>query len=163
MALIAALADTCGQRLAARFGGNYAAQLWAILAHAKHVAASSFIPPVGEIEELTRRLERIAAAHPNEYAAHMMLGAIYRELPGWPLSIGDDEKSLELLTKAAALAPDNAELLLELAATQAALDNTDAARATYERAIQHGTGDPDLAFETAEARAWAKKMLAELD
>lgn len=159
---LAALGDTCGQRLRAR-SGDYEAQLWSILARSKALATRGWIPPLGKLEKLARQLQVIAEKNPDRYGTYLLLGAVFRELPGWPLSIGDDELALEYLQRGWNLAPKNAELLLELAATYKALDQEDAARAIYLTCIREGTGAPDLSFETAEARNWAKKMLKELD
>jgi len=43
------------------------------------------------------------------------LGLLYRDAPGWPISIGSKRKSRELLDRAAALAPDYPENQLNLA------------------------------------------------
>jgi tetratricopeptide (TPR) repeat protein len=152
----------CGERLIAQFPDSYPAQVWGVMARFRKAAATSWIPPLGEIEKLTRQLETLRAKAPDEYMAYLLLGAVYRELPGWPLSIGDSKKSLALLESAQKLAPDNAEVLLELAATQKASGHREMARETYQRCIDQGAGAPELSWETADARAWAKKMIAEL-
>jgi tetratricopeptide (TPR) repeat protein len=43
------------------------------------------------------------------------LGMLYRDAPGWPMSIGNRHKALDLLQNAAALAPDDPENILNLA------------------------------------------------
>ena len=45
------------------------------------------------------------------------LGLLYRDAPGWPISIGSKRKSREWLDRAAALAPEFPENLLNLAET----------------------------------------------
>jgi len=153
----------CGERLLGHFAGNYDAQVWGLLARFRQASVSSWLPPLGEIERLTQQLEALRARAPDEYLAYMLLGAVYRELPGWPLSIGDRKKALSLLTEGQRLAPDNAEVLLELAATYRALGDKANARLTYQRCVDKGVGPDVLAWESADARAWAKKQLAELE
>ncbi len=161
MKRLARLGHECGERLQP-FAGVYEADLWMILSRFKLFATSGWIPPLGKIEKLTRQLQRIAEKNPKRYATYLLLGAIFRELPGWPLSIGDDKLAMRYLKKGEKLAPNNAELLLELAATYTALNQKDIAKAVYERCIRKGTGAADLQFETQEARKWAKTMLGEL-
>ncbi len=43
------------------------------------------------------------------------LGLLYRDAPGWPLSLGNRRKALDYLQNAAALAPDDPENILNLA------------------------------------------------
>ncbi len=162
MKSLAKLGDSCGQRLKI-FSGTYEADLWIILSRFKMLATSNWIPPLGKIEKLARELEGIARKNPKRYGTYLLLGAIFRELPGWPVSIGDDELAMKYLLKGNKLASRNAELLLELAATQNAVDDEEAAKKTYEKCIAKGNGASDLRFETAEARKWAKKMLGELE
>jgi tetratricopeptide (TPR) repeat protein len=120
------------------------------------------IPPIGKIEQVARHLERLVKRHPKRAKAYLLLGAIYRELPGWPISIGDEKRSLKLLERGLPYAKKNAEYLLEVAATYAALDREDEARATYQKAAR-GSAPPHLIWERDDARAWARKMIAELD
>lgn len=163
MRRMAALGHECGDRLMGRFGESYDAQIWALLARFRKVSASSMIPPLGEIERLAQQLEALRARAPKEHVAYMILGAMYRELPGWPLSIGDHRKSLALLIEGERLAPDNAEVLLQLADTYRAMGETEKARSTYRRCAERGVGPPELEWESRDAREWAKKMLAELE
>jgi hypothetical protein len=162
MRRIAALGAECGERLLADFEA-YPAQLWGLLARFRKVTASSVIPSIGDIERIVRQLEALRAKAPDEYLAYMLLGAVYRELPGWPLSIGDRKKAFERLTEGQRLAPDNSEMLLQLADTYRADGDLKNARLTYKRCAEHGGGPPELAWEMADARAWAKKQLAELE
>ncbi len=46
------------------------------------------------------------------------LGLLYRDAPGWPVSIGSKHKARELLEHAAALAPDFPENQMNLAESQ---------------------------------------------
>lgn len=56
------------------------------------------------------------------------LGLLYRDAPGWPLSIGNRDKAEEFLQSAAVLAPDDPENILNLAETYLKWGNTTNAR-----------------------------------
>jgi tetratricopeptide (TPR) repeat protein len=43
----------------------------------------------------------------QEGMAYTILGKIYHELPGWPISFGDDDKSIQFLRKALSISPTN--------------------------------------------------------
>lgn len=163
MARVAKRGVTCGKRLERWHPRDYDGQLWTALARFKFAVADSFIPPVGQIELVAKQLEAMVVQKPNDFRGHMLVGAMYRDLPGWPVSIGDEKRALAILLRAAKLAPTDAELLLELAAAYAAVGRDDEARATYRKCIREGTGPAELTWEAADARAYAKKMLAELD
>jgi len=160
---VSKLGLACGKRLQKHHPGDYEGELWSALTRFKHAVADSFIPPLGEAENVAKFLEKLVAKSPDNFAAYMLLGAMYRELPGSPISIGDEEKAVEILEKAVSLAPTDAELLLELAAAYAEVGKKAKARATYQKCIVQGTGPPELEWETADAKAYALKMLRALD
>lgn len=163
MRRVAALGQACGERLLARFKGEYQAEIWAVLARFRSASASSWLPPLGEIERIAKQLEALRAGSPGEHLPYMLLGALYRELPGWPLSIGDKKKSFELLTAGLKLVPNDAEMLLQMAETQRALGDKPRAVATFRLCIEKGTGPAELSWETQDARDWAKKVLSEIE
>ena len=153
----------CRTRLLKFHAQNPYAQIWSILIHFKHKMADSFIPPLSTIEKIVKKLEAMVQKKVKSHMPFMLLGALYRELPGWPVSIGDEKKSLRYLKQGQKYAQLNAEYLLELAATYHALDQDELARKTYKTCITKGTGHPDLQWEAQDARQWAKHMLSQLD
>ena len=56
-------------------------------------------------------------AHYDFSGPNRSLGLLYRDAPGWPLSIGNRSKAEEFLENAATLAPDDPENILNLAET----------------------------------------------
>jgi len=60
------------------------------------------------------------------------LGLLYRDAPGWPLSIGNRGKAREFLQSAATLAPDDPENILNLAETYLKWGDTANARLQLE-------------------------------
>ncbi|MBM4273723.1 MAG: tetratricopeptide repeat protein [Deltaproteobacteria bacterium] len=94
--------------------------------------------------------------------AHRVLGRIYFEAPGWPLSVGNMEKSLEHLTKAVQLAPEVSTNHLYLAETLIRLGKYDQARQELEATLQaprHAIQPGGL----AEDRRRARQLLKELE
>jgi tetratricopeptide (TPR) repeat protein len=117
-----------------------------------------FLPRI--MEELKR-----AVALDETYdqaGAHRVLGRIYYEAPGWPLSVGDLNKSLQHLQAATRLAPDTSTNHLYLAQTLYRLQDADRARqelAQVLKSTRYAFKPQDLEEDRQEAR----KLLAEMD
>lgn len=96
------------------------------------------------------------------------LGLLYRDAPGWPLSIGSKHKARELLEEAASIAPDFPENDLNLAETFLRWKDKDAARkelnaldALWSNAQKQYTGpawDDDWRDWTARRAALRAKL-----
>ncbi|MBU4232956.1 MAG: TRAP transporter TatT component family protein [Desulfobacterales bacterium] len=78
------------------------------------------------LEELQRAVALDAAF--DQAGAHRVLGRIYYEAPGWPLSVGDLAKSRQHLPAAVRLAPATSTNHLYLARTLQRLHHPDLAR-----------------------------------
>ena len=74
------------------------------------------------LEELQRAVALDEAY--DQAGAHRVLGRIYYEAPGWPLSVGDMQKSLQHLQAAVRLAPATSTNHLYLAQTLLRLNET---------------------------------------
>jgi tetratricopeptide (TPR) repeat protein len=61
------------------------------------------------------------------------LGELYFQAPGWPLSVGNNQKAREWLERAVALAPDYPENQLNLAEAQLKWHQRDEATATFKK------------------------------
>jgi tetratricopeptide (TPR) repeat protein len=72
----------------------------------------------------------------DQAGCHRVLGRIYFEAPDWPFSVGDLQKSLHHLSKAALLAPENSTNRLYLAETFIRLNRQAQARQELERVLQ---------------------------
>lgn len=162
MARIAELGVKSAERLERWHDQDIDSLLWAALARFKHHVAISRLPPLGEIGRMVRKLEGLVSQWPQSVRARMLLGALYRDLPRWPVSAGNKKRAVAILEQGAKLDPTDAELLLELAATYAAVGRKREARQTYEKCIRDGTGEPALTWETDDARSYARTMLAKL-
>lgn len=86
------------------------------------------------LPRIMEELQRVLAIDEtyDQAGAHRVLGRIYYEAPGWPLSVGDLEKSLNHLAAAARLAPENSTNHLYLAQTLLRRGNEAQARQELE-------------------------------
>ena len=97
----------------------------------------------------------------DQAGAHRVLGRIYFEAPGWPLSVGSRKKSLEQLIAAVRLAPDNSTNRLYLAETLLAMGENAQAREELGKALQarrHAISPQGLEEDHRKARSLLKKM-----
>jgi tetratricopeptide (TPR) repeat protein len=111
------------------------------------------------IEELERAL--VLDETYDQAGAHRVLGRIYFEAPGWPMSVGDLKKSLEHLQAAVRLAPDNSTNHLYLAQTLYRLNYPSLARQQLELVLtsrQHAVKTQDLEEDKQEARRLLSDM-----
>jgi len=71
------------------------------------------------VPQIVEALEKAAKVQPDydQAGPHRVLGRIFFEAPSWPLSVGDIHMSLEHLTTAVAIAPQNSSNHLFLAET----------------------------------------------
>jgi len=86
------------------------------------------------MEELNKA-QTINASY-DQAGSHRTLGRIYYEAPAWPFSVGDLQKSLQHLTRAVRLAPENSTNHLYLAETLIKLHRQTQARQELEQVLQ---------------------------
>jgi tetratricopeptide (TPR) repeat protein len=111
------------------------------------------------LEELQRAVALDAAY--DQAGAHRVLGRIFYEAPGWPLSVGDLQKSLQHLKAAVRLAPATSTNHLFLAQTLSRLNEAGLARQELEQVLKSTRGavkPQDLEEDRQEAR----RLLAEI-
>ncbi|MDO9070011.1 MAG: TRAP transporter TatT component family protein [Deltaproteobacteria bacterium] len=97
----------------------------------------------------------------DQAGAHRVLGRIYYEAPGWPLSVGDLQKSRQHLQAAVRLAPATSANHLYLAQTLLRLNEAGLARQELEQVLKSTRGavkPQDLEEDRQEAR----RLLAEI-
>ena len=111
------------------------------------------------IEELQRAVALDGAY--DQAGAHRVLGRIYYEAPGWPLSVGDMQKSRQHLQAAVHLSPATSTNHLYLAQTLLRLNEAGLARQELEQVVKSSRGavkPQDLEEDRQEAR----RLLAEI-
>jgi tetratricopeptide (TPR) repeat protein len=112
------------------------------------------------LEELQRALALDEAY--DQAGAHRVLGRIYYEAPGWPLSVGDTQKSLQHLKAAVRLAPATSTNHLYLAQTLLRLKENPAAAQELAQVLKSTRGavkPQDLEEDRREAR----RLLGEIE
>jgi tetratricopeptide (TPR) repeat protein len=105
------------------------------------------------LEELQRSVALDATY--DQAGAHRVLGRIYYEAPGWPLSVGDMQKSRQHLQTAVRLAPATSTNHLYLAQTLSRLQEAGLARQELEQVLKSTRGavkPQDLEEDRQEAR-----------
>ena len=111
------------------------------------------------IEELQRAIALDAAF--DQAGAHRVLGRIYYEAPGWPLSVGDTQKSRQHLQAAVHLSPGTSTNHLYLAQTLARLNETGLARQELARVLK-STRAAVKPQDLEEDRQEARRLLVEI-
>ncbi len=109
------------------------------------------------VPKIVEELEQALKVNPgyDQAGPHRVLGRIYFECPHWPLSVGNIHDSLEHLTSAVALAPDNSTNHLFLAETLLKLGKKEEARHELEqvlRATRHAMCPQNLQEDRQTAR-----------
>jgi tetratricopeptide (TPR) repeat protein len=94
-------------------------------------------------------------------SAYTSLGSLYYQVPGWPLSFGDDAKARELLETALALNPDGIDPNYFLGDYLYRQRDYDGARKALERALQ-APPRPDRPLADEGRRGEIKELLAKL-
>jgi tetratricopeptide (TPR) repeat protein len=111
------------------------------------------------LDELQRAVALEAAY--DQAGAHRVLGRIYYEAPGWPLSVGDMQKSRQHLQAAVRLSPATSTNHLYLAETLSRLNEAGLARQELAQVLKSTRGavkPQDLEEDRREAR----RLLAEM-
>jgi tetratricopeptide (TPR) repeat protein len=162
--------DTCssiateGVRCAKRAQGvradGYDGRFWWVMNRVKAGTSAGVRAALKAVKPMREYLEGMIKAAPKRFEAYMCLGVLYRELPSF-ISWGDDDKALEYLQKAEALAPRNPELLLELAESYLKVGDDVTAIKVFEK-VGRSEIPENMAWETDDARRWAKKRIREV-
>ncbi|MEW6660534.1 MAG: TRAP transporter TatT component family protein [Thermodesulfobacteriota bacterium] len=95
----------------------------------------------------------------EQAGSHRVLGRIYFEAPAWPFSVGDLQKSLQHLTRAVRLAPENSTNHLYLAETLIKLQRQAQAHQELEQVLkapEHALLPRGLEEDRREARRLLK-------
>lgn len=112
------------------------------------------------VDTIRKAMEAVLAVDPQHGSAHHVLGVLYRKAPGWPLSSGDINKSLEHARKAVELSPDKVLPRVGLAETLLAKgEKTEAKKLLEEALTLEGPADeqPETKKDKVEAQALLKK------
>jgi tetratricopeptide (TPR) repeat protein len=112
-----------------------------------------------QIIEALQRAAALDAAY-DQAGAHRVLGRIYYEAPGWPLSVGDMQKSRQHLQAAVHLSPATSTNHLYLAQTLVRLNEAGLARQELAQVLK-STRAAVKPQDLEEDRQEARRLLAE--
>jgi tetratricopeptide (TPR) repeat protein len=112
------------------------------------------------LEELHRAVALDATY--DQAGAHRVLGRIYYEAPGWPLSVGDMQKSRQHLQAAVHLSPATSTNHLYLAQTLSRLNEAGLARQELAQVLK-STRAAVRPQDLEEDRREARRLLAEME
>ncbi|WP_022960775.1 tetratricopeptide repeat protein [Halopseudomonas pelagia] len=84
------------------------AHIWQGIILSSWASAEGGLGALSKVKQARTELEKALRLEPNalQGSAYTSLGALYYQVPGWPIGFGDHDKAAELLQKALALNPD---------------------------------------------------------
>ena len=138
-AALESLVTTLSESLAG--GEDPAMLIWDGIVKSTLAGKKGGIGALSLVKDARRSLERALTLDPTalDGSAYTSLGALYYQVPGWPVGFGDDDKARELLEKAVALNPDGIDSNYFYGDFLAQEKDYKAARAALEKAL----GAPD--------------------
>jgi tetratricopeptide (TPR) repeat protein len=113
------------------------------------------------VKPMRDSLERAIELDPQYAPAYDVMAQLYMQAPGWPVSIGDEEKALEYRRKSVRLAPNNYRYQWRLYENCYKLDKLEEAQTALEKVISL---TEEMEEESAvKHRQLARKKLTELE
>jgi tetratricopeptide (TPR) repeat protein len=159
-AKIAGWGVECTKRVLSENNKDYDARYWWARTSLKSRESEGIQAAIKQANIVQEFLAKLIKDEPGRFEGYMSQGAVLREIPGF--LGGDKKKALEVLKKGYAIAPRDAELLLELAAAYAVNGDKETARVMYDKCVEDSDKPKYLEWETEDARAYAKKMKGKL-
>lgn len=134
---------------------------WNALTTGRLGEARGILRSLAAASEMRTELETVLELAPEHAGAHFALGMLYHQLPGWPISFGNNNQALEYMSVAVALAPENTTYLLGLAELLLDMRRRGEA-ADYLEAVIEMPLTPTEPVESAEDKERARELLARL-
>lgn len=131
---------------------------WYALTIGRLGEAQGILRSLSAAGDMRRELETLLELAPDHAGAHFALGMLYYRLPGWPLSFGDNNRALELMSAAVELAPDHTTYRLGLAELLLDMRRRDEAIELLEAIIEMPL-TPNEPMESAEDKVKAQELL----
>ena len=81
---------------------------WAGIIRGSQAGAEGGLSALSQVKEARSEFEQALSIDPTtlDGSAYTSLGTLYHQVPGWPISFGDDDKARQLLQKGLSLNPD---------------------------------------------------------
>jgi len=121
-------------------------------------AALSLLPRIIELLETSLHFDETY----DQAGSHRVLGRIYYRAPGWPLSVGDVQKSLQHLSQSVTIAPQNSTNQLFLAEVLYSTGKAKEANRALEKVL-NGTRHALWPKGLAEDQQKAQQLIRELN
>jgi len=156
--------ETEAGKLVAAYPERAEALVWQAIVLSTHAGVSgglSALSRVKQARELLERAEHIDASV-LDGSVYTSLGSLYYQVPGWPISFGDDDKAAEYLRKALAMAPDSIDANYFYGDFLREQHRYDEAEGYLQRAVQ-APDRPDRPLADAGRREEARQALASLN
>jgi tetratricopeptide (TPR) repeat protein len=114
------------------------ADIWYGIIVASQAGAKGGLGALSLAKEARAVLEAALVRNPNalEGSAHMTLGSLYAQVPGWPIGFGDKDKARDHLGKALALSPQGIDSNYFMGDFYFRTGEYEKARASLELALQ---------------------------
>lgn len=92
----------------AKYADRAEAQIWYGIVVSSYAGAKGGVGALSLVKDARASFELALAVDPKALggSAYTSLGTLYYQVPGWPISFGDDKKARELLEAALKLNPD---------------------------------------------------------
>lgn len=154
------------ERLLAQEPGGVAGHYWKALNLSGLADVGTRMEGFKLLPKLMEELKRVLILDEtyDQAGVHRVMGRIYFQAPGWPISVGDKKKSLQHLETAVRLAPNHSTNHLYLAETLLDQGKKDQARPELEKVLQDGQNalHPEALMEDRrEARRLLDRMKQE--
>ena len=137
------------------------AHYWTAANLGSYGQAHGILKSLSAIKPMKAHCEKAIGLNPKYWRARTLLGMLYREAPGWPISIGDDAKALEHLEKAAKMAPKVPWVLFELGLGYEETGDDAKAMAAYKRTVAAPL-EQGFELEGVETKEKARKLIKKL-
>lgn len=108
VASLASLA-TEADRLTEQYPNSAGAWIWSGIVHSSLAGAKGGLGALDQVKQARAKLEHALSLQADAMngAAYTSLGSMYYQVPGWPISFGDEDKARELLQKGLAAGPND--------------------------------------------------------
>jgi len=108
VACFTALSEKAHQASSASHDQQADLLIWSAIIDSSWAGAKGGLGALSLVKQARSSLEKAIALEPDalQGSAWTSLGALYYQVPGWPVAFGDNDKADELLKKALAINPD---------------------------------------------------------
>ncbi|GHB21860.1 tetratricopeptide repeat protein [Salinicola rhizosphaerae] len=137
---------------------------WAGIIRASEAGAGGGLSALSQVKDARQAFEKALAIDPDTLngSAYTSLGTLYHQVPGWPISFGDDDKAKTLLQNGLSINPDGIDSNFFWAGFLHDNDDDAGARQALQKAL---AASPRPGREVADAgrREEIQRLLSELN